>query len=212
MRNRGLTYWQEGSDKRIFVGYRNRLYALDANSGQPIKSFGERAGQQGWIDLRQNLGREQIDGLTIALPTPGVIYQDTIIIGSLVSEGLPALPGDIRAYDVRTGKLRWSFHTIPQPGEFGAETWPKDARQYLGGANNWAGMVVDQKRVWSLLLLAQRHSTFTARIGAATTSSPTRCSASTRRRVSASGTFRRQARCLGSRFPQRAAARDGKAQ
>jgi len=146
MRNRGVTYWQEGpaknDAKRIFVGYRNRLYALDAVTGQPAKAFG----QGGWLDLRQDLGRDQLDGLAVMLTTPGVIYKDMLIIGSLVSEGLPAAPGDIRAYDVRTGRLRWSFRTIPQAGEFGADTWPKDARSYLGGANNWAGLVVDQQR------------------------------------------------------------------
>jgi quinoprotein glucose dehydrogenase len=146
MRNRGVTYWQEGpakSDaKRIFVGYRNSLYALDATNGQPAKEFG----QNGRLDLRQDLGRERTDGLSVVLTTPGVIYRDMLIIGSMVSEGLPAAPGDIRAYDVRTGRLRWSFRTIPAAGEFGAETWPKDARSFLGGANNWPGLVVDQKR------------------------------------------------------------------
>lgn len=142
MRSRGVTYWQDGADKRIFVGFRNRLYALDASNGQPIAGFG----QNGWIDLRQDLGRTQVDGLTVTLTTPGVLYQDMLIVGSLVSEGLPAAPGDIRAYDVRTGKLRWGFRTIPAAGEFGADTWPKDARSFLGGANNWPGMVVDQKR------------------------------------------------------------------
>jgi len=142
MRNRGLTFWQEGNERRLFVGYRNRMYALDAKDGQPVKSFGEG----GWIDLRKDLGRQQIDGLTVMLTTPGVVYKDVLIIGSLVSEGLPAAPGDIRAYDLRTGKLRWSFRTIPAEGEFGADTWPKDARSFLGGANNWAGLVVDQKR------------------------------------------------------------------
>src|SRR5207247_988726 len=80
------------------------------------------------------------------LSTPGVIYQDLLILGGLMSEDLPSPPGDIRAYDVRTGKMRWSFHTIPHPGEFGYDTWPKDAWKYSGSANNWAGMAVDEKR------------------------------------------------------------------
>src|SRR5258707_2644375 len=69
-----------------------------------------------------------------------------LIMGSLVPETLPGAPGDIRAYDVRSGKIRWSFHTIPHPAEFGYETWPKDAWKYSGGANNWSGMSLDQKR------------------------------------------------------------------
>ena len=80
------------------------------------------------------------------LTSPGVIYKDLLIVGGRTSEALPASPGDVRAYDVRTGKLRWSFHTIPHPGEFGYDTWPKDAWTYSGSANNWAGMAVDQKR------------------------------------------------------------------
>ena len=82
----------------------------------------------------------------MSVSTPGVVYKDMLIVGSIVSEGLPAAPGDIRAYDLRSGKLRWSFRTIPGAGEFGADTWPKDARAYLGGANNWMGLAVDQRR------------------------------------------------------------------
>jgi quinoprotein glucose dehydrogenase len=82
----------------------------------------------------------------IAATTPGIIFKDLLILGSIVNETLPAAPGDIRAYDVRTGKIRWTFHTIPHPGEFGYNTWPKDAWQYIGGANNWSGMSLDEKR------------------------------------------------------------------
>src|SRR5690606_30035146 len=80
------------------------------------------------------------------LTTPGQVYKDMIVVGGRVSESEPASPGDIRAFDVRTGKLRWTFRTIPAPGEFGADTWPADAREKLGGANNWAGLLIDQKR------------------------------------------------------------------
>jgi quinoprotein glucose dehydrogenase len=141
MRNRGVTYWEDSAGKRIYFSYRHWLYSLDAKTGSPVKSFGN----QGRIDLREGLGREP-QGLSVTVSTPGVVYQDMLIVGSLVSEGLPAAPGHIRAYDLRTGKLRWKFHTIPQPGEYGYETWPKDAWQYIGAANNWSGMVVDQKR------------------------------------------------------------------
>lgn len=142
MRNRGVTFWDGGATKRIFVAFRHQLYSLDALTGKPDASFGEN----GSIDLRRGLGRDSAEGLTVSVSTPGVIYKDLLIVGSIVSEGLPAAPGDIRAYDLRSGKLRWSFRTIPQAGEFGAETWPNDARAYLGGANNWMGLVVDQRR------------------------------------------------------------------
>lgn len=141
MRNRGVNYWQSGPDRRIFFGFRQWLYALDAATGQPVKEFGEA----GRIDLREGLGRDP-QGVTITLTTPGVIFEDLLIVGSLVSEALPSAPGHIRAYDVRTGKLRWTFRTIPQPGEFGYDTWPKEAYKYTGGANNWAGMALDEKR------------------------------------------------------------------
>src|SRR5260370_24275238 len=75
-----------------------------------------------------------------------VVYKDLVIVGGRNPETLPAPPGDIRAYDVRTGNLRWSFHTIPHPGEFGHDTWPKDAWKTSGAANNWAGMTLDLQR------------------------------------------------------------------
>ena len=84
--------------------------------------------------------------MSISATSPGIIYKDLLIMGSIVRETLPASPGDIRAYDVRTGKIRWTFHTIPHPGEYGYDTWPKDAWQYIGAANNWAGMSLDEKR------------------------------------------------------------------
>ncbi len=144
-RNRGVTYWESGPEpqkqRRIFFGHQNWLYALDAQTGRPVKGFGDA----GRVDLRVGLGRDP-QSLTIGLTTPGIIYQDLLIVGSLVSEGLPSAPGHIRAYDVRTGQLRWTFHTIPQPGEYGYETWPKEAWKYTGGANNWAGMALDDKR------------------------------------------------------------------
>ncbi len=139
--NRGVTYWDGNGAPRIYFGFRNWLYALDAKTGQPIKSFGN----EGRVDLRAGLGRPAKD-LSVGLTTPGVVYKNLLIVGSLVSETLPAAPGDIRAYDLRTGKLRWSFHTIPHPGEYGYDTWPKDAWQYIGGTNNWSGMALDEKR------------------------------------------------------------------
>jgi quinoprotein glucose dehydrogenase len=139
---RGLSYWAspDNRDRRIIVGVMNFVYELDANTGQPVPSFGS----QGHIDLREGLGRDVATGF-IALTSPAVVYKDLFIVGGRLPETLPAFPGDVRAYDVRTGKQRWSFHTIPHPGEFGYDTWPKEAWQKSGGANNWTGMTVDQK-------------------------------------------------------------------
>jgi quinoprotein glucose dehydrogenase len=140
--DRGLAYWSnKGQDPRILVGVMNFLYALDAKTGKPIPSFGEN----GRVDLRNDLGREP-EKQSIALTSPGVVYKDLIIVGGRNPETLPAPPGDIRAYDVRSGKLRWSFHTIPRPGEFGYDTWPADAWKTSGAANNWAGMAVDDRK------------------------------------------------------------------
>ena len=139
--NRGVMYWSEGSDKRVFAAVGDYVYALDARTGKPIGSFGD----DGRVDLRRELGRDP-EKQSVRLTTPGVIYRDLMIVGGRVSETLPASPGFVRAYDVRTGKLRWTFHTIPQPGEFGYETWPKDAWTYIGGVNSWSGMTLDEKR------------------------------------------------------------------
>ena len=141
VRNRGVTYWGEKDDRRVFVVDRQYLYALDAETGKPIPSFGG----SGRVDLREGLGRSP-QTLSVSATTPGIVYKDLLILGSILSEDLPAAPGDIRAYDVRTGKLRWTFHTIPRPGEFGYETWPKDAWTYTGGANCWTGMSLDGRR------------------------------------------------------------------
>jgi quinoprotein glucose dehydrogenase len=138
--DRGLAYWESGDDHRILVGVMNYLYALNANTGQPIPSFAN----QGRIDLREGLGRD-VPTLFIALTSPPVVYKDLLIVGGRENETLPAAPGDIRAFEVRTGKLRWTFHTIPHPGEYGYETWPKEAWKNSGGANNWTGMTLDSK-------------------------------------------------------------------
>jgi quinoprotein glucose dehydrogenase len=140
--DRGLAYWADGKDKRILVGVMNFVYALDAATGTPIPSFGNA----GRIDLRENLSREPAAAQSVDLTSPGIVYKDLVIFGGRNPETLPAPPGDIRAYGVPTGKLRWSFHTIPHPGEFGYNTWPKDAWKTSGAANNWAGMTLDPQR------------------------------------------------------------------
>jgi quinoprotein glucose dehydrogenase len=141
-RNRGVTYWAGDGQPRIYFAFRNSLYALDAKNGQPVSGFGNA----GKVDLREGLGRPDAERLTVGITTPGVIYKDLLIVGSIVSESLPAAPGHIRAYELRTGKLRWVFHTIPHPGEYGYDTWPKDAWHYSGGTNAWSGLALDEKR------------------------------------------------------------------
>jgi quinoprotein glucose dehydrogenase len=138
---RGLAYWAKGKQSRLFAGVMNFLYALDPTTGKPISSFGEN----GRIDLRKGLGRDY-HFQSLAITTPGVVYKNLIIMGAMEPETHPAPLGDIRAFDVRTGALVWRFHTIPRPGEFGYDTWPKGAWKTAGSANNWAGMTIDTKR------------------------------------------------------------------
>ncbi|MFY7907921.1 MAG: PQQ-binding-like beta-propeller repeat protein [Emticicia sp.] len=141
--SRGVTYWQQGEDKRILYTVGPNLWALDAKTGQPIESFGDK----GKIDLHTGLP-EIAQNKFIISNTPGTLFEDLIVMPLRLSEGADAAPGDIRAFNVKTGKLAWTFHTIPYPGEFGYETFPKDAYKntYTGAANNWAGMSVDRKR------------------------------------------------------------------
>jgi len=134
--NRGLAYWSSGPDQRIFESFGRYLYAIDAQTGKAIATFGN----EGRIDLQEGLR-----GGTAGLGAPAAIYKDLLITGNRSGESSPASPGDIRAYDARTGKLRWSFHTIPHPGEFGYDTWPKDAWTYIGNAGDWTGLSLDEK-------------------------------------------------------------------
>jgi quinoprotein glucose dehydrogenase len=138
---RGLAYWPDEKEPRILAAVMNYLYALDPRTGKPILDFGEN----GRVDLRKDLGHDYTRQ-AVAMTSPGVVYKDLIVVGFRAPETPPAPPGDIRAYDVRTGKLRWSFHTIPHPGEFGYDTWPAGAWDHMGAANNWAGMTVDVQR------------------------------------------------------------------
>jgi quinoprotein glucose dehydrogenase len=139
--NRGLMYWADGDDRRVFAAVHEYLYALDARTGKPVPTFGDN----GRIDLRNDLGRDPASQ-SVRLTSPGVVYKDLLIIGGRVGEGLPSSPGHVRAYSATTGQLRWIFHTIPHPGEAGYETWSKDSWQINGGANNWPGMALDVAR------------------------------------------------------------------
>jgi quinoprotein glucose dehydrogenase len=125
----------------VLFNYRNHLWALDRRTGRPIRSFGTN----GEVDLREGLGRP-VESISVSASSPGVVFDDLLIIGSSMSETLPSAPGDIRAYDVNSGAVRWSFHTIPHPGEFGYDTWPPDAWKVSGGANAWSGVTVDRRR------------------------------------------------------------------
>ncbi len=139
--DRGLAYWSsDNKDHRILVGVMNFVYALDAETGQPVATFGDH----GRIDLREGLGRDPATAFVV-LTSPVLVYQDLFFVGGREPETLPAPPGDVRAFDVRTGRLRWTFHTVPHPGEFSYDTWPKDAWKTSGAANNWAGMALDSK-------------------------------------------------------------------
>jgi len=139
--NRGVTYWEDGKDKRILFTGGDNLFALDAKTGRPIPAFG----QGGKVSM--NIGiRDDPKVISVKPTSPGIVFRDLLIIGNEVSELYGAQPGYIRAYNIRTGKLEWTFHTIPKPGETGYETWPKDAWKYAGGANDWSGMSIDEKR------------------------------------------------------------------
>ena len=141
-RIRGLMYWERGDERRIYFGARHWLYALDARTGKRIASFGDG----GRVDLRKGFKARDYREVSIGVNTPGVFFGNLLILGSVVPEGLPSAPGDIRAFDVDTGAQKWAFHTIPHPGEPGFETWPAEAWKYTGGANAWAGLSLDPQR------------------------------------------------------------------
>lgn len=140
---RGMNYWEsaDGTDRRLLFTSRNILHAIDAQTGKTIPSFGV----DGRVDLREGLDR---DPATVEQQSrlPGRIFEHFLILGSATNREYASAPGDIRAYDVRSGKLAWQFRTIPRAGEFGADTWPDNARASVGGANNWAESSVDAAR------------------------------------------------------------------
>lgn len=141
--SRGLSYWEEGDDKRILYTSGPWLYAVEAATGRAIESFGNN----GRVSLKTGLGEVSQDRMVIS-NTPGTVYKDIIVMPLRVSEGADAALGLIQAFNIKTGELEWVFNTIPGPGEFGHETWPSDVRnnKLIGGANNWAGMSVDIER------------------------------------------------------------------
>lgn len=138
---RGMALWRHGKERRLLAGVMQYLFAIDPSTGQLIRSFGK----DGAIDLREGL-RGDPANFYVSLTTPGIVFEDELIVGFRTGETHPAPPGDIRAFDVRTGRLRWQFHTIPHAGEAGSETWPPSALPTAGAANNWAGMALDAGR------------------------------------------------------------------
>ena len=142
--SRGINYWEsrDRSDRRLLFASNHFLRAIDARTGKPISSFGTN----GSVDLKEGLGRDPKTFALVQSVTPGRVFEDLLILGSATNEGYSSAPGDIRAFDVRTGKVVWTFHTIPHPGEYGYDTWPKDAWTKVGGANVWSEFSLDQKR------------------------------------------------------------------
>ncbi len=142
--SRGINYWEskDRSDRRLLFAADHQLQAIDARTGKPIFSFGTN----GCVDLKQGLGRDPGAIRLVQSTTPGRVFEDLLILGSATNQGYGSAPGDIRAFDVRTGRLVWTFHTIPHPGEYGYETWPAEAWKTAGGANVWAELTLDEAR------------------------------------------------------------------
>jgi quinoprotein glucose dehydrogenase len=142
--DRGINYWEsaDGRDRRLLFAVNHFLQAIDARTGNPVLSFGSN----GRVDLKQGLGRDPASFSLVQSTTPGRVFENLLILGSATNEGYGSAPGDVRAFDVVTGKLVWTFHTIPHPGEVGYDTWPKDAWKRAGGANCWGEISVDTKR------------------------------------------------------------------
>jgi len=144
---RGVAYWENGDDKRLFYTAGSNLYAVNALTGKPVNSFGAN----GIVSLYTGLDiNHDVKNLYVTATSPGIIYKNTLILGSAVSESGDAAPGYVRGFDVVTGKISWTFHTIPQPGEFGYDTWPKEAYKWAGGTNNWAAWPWMRKEDWSI--------------------------------------------------------------
>lgn len=142
--SRGLNYWEskDRKERRLLFASNHALRAVDAHTGKAIAAFGDG----GSVDLKQGLDRDPKTLRLVQSTFPGRVFEDLLILGSATNQGYGSAPGDIRAFDVRTGKLVWTFHTVPRPGEFGYDTWPKDAWTRVGGANVWSELSLDVKR------------------------------------------------------------------
>ena len=144
MTGRGMNYWEskDGKDRRLIFSISDYLQEIDAATGKSIRTFGTN----GVVDMREGLGRDPATIGRIMSNTPGKVFENLVLLGSATGEAYFSPPGDLRAYDVVTGKLAWQFHTVPHPGEFGYETWPKDAWKYVGGTNTWGEITIDAAR------------------------------------------------------------------
>lgn len=142
--SRGINYWEskDRKDRRLIFQMNNYLQAIDALTGKSILSFGNN----GLVDLKEGMGQDANTIARVQSNTPGKIFENLIILGSAPGEGYVSTPGHCRAYDVVTGKRAWIFHTVPQPGEYGYDTWPKDAYKYIGGVNTWGEISIDAQR------------------------------------------------------------------
>jgi quinoprotein glucose dehydrogenase len=142
--HRGINYWQskDGKERRLLFAANHSLRSLDARTGKVAAGFGVN----GRVNLKEGLDRDSRALKLVQSTTPGRVFEDLLILGSATNEGYGSAPGDIRAFDVRTGKVVWTFHTIPRPGEFGYDTWPDGAWKTVGGANVWSEMSLDVKR------------------------------------------------------------------
>lgn len=141
---RGINYWEskDRKDRRLLFQMNNYLQAIDALTGKSILSFGDK----GLVDLKEGFDRDPATIGRVQSNTPGKIFENLLLLGSAPGEGYVSMPGNLRAFDVVTGKLVWTFHTVPHPGEYGYDTWPKDAYKYIGGVNTWGEISVDEKR------------------------------------------------------------------
>jgi quinoprotein glucose dehydrogenase len=144
MTRRGVNYWEskDGKDRRLIFSLGDYLQEIDAATGKTVRTFGAN----GVVDMREGLGRDPASIGRIQSNTPGKVFENLILVGSATGEAYFSPPGDLRAYDVVTGKVAWTFHTVPHPGEVGYDTWPKDAWKYIGGTNTWGEITVDARR------------------------------------------------------------------
>src|SRR5260370_225123 len=138
---------------RLFSAVDTCLQEVNARTGVTINTFGN----DGRVNLREGLGRDVKNVGQVQSGSPGHVFENLIILGSAPGELYDSPPGDLRAYDVRTGKTAWTFHTVPRPGEYGYDTWPPDAWKYGGGDNTWSEFAIDEKRGIAYFPLAVHH-------------------------------------------------------
>jgi glucose dehydrogenase len=142
---RGINYWQseDGSESRLLYMVQGHLTAVDARTGEVIESFGDN----GRVDLREAMDRDTTGVRALQPSNPGRIFEDLMIVSLPAGAfAYASTSGDVHAYDVRTGELRWAFRSVPRPGEYGADTWPAEGLEQFGGAHNWSESTVDTER------------------------------------------------------------------